>query len=548
MYQALYRKYRPTNFDEVVDQDIIIETLKNSIKNDKISHAYLFTGPRGTGKTSIAKIFAKTVNCEHLKNLCPCNNCVSCTQINNNQSVDIIEIDAASNNGVDEIRTLKDKINIMPNTSKYKVYIIDEVHMLTPGAFNALLKTLEEPPYYVIFILATTEPQKIPLTILSRCQRYDFKKISQTKIVQRLEKICLNENVSIDKTALEEIARISDGGMRDSISILDQAISYKTNDITLDDIHTINGTITQDDLKKFIQCILQNDIEKVFDLLDYYNNNGKNLNRILEEMIVYLRNLLLYKLVPNYLIKNDIDVEPYKNLNANIDSKKIYALISNFNNLSLKLKASTNSKILFEMEILNNMDTKNISREIKSDSSDLPLDKIEDNKIEDNKEQIISYYKKMDVIKKIRISNVLSQLNKSEIKNLSKVPDKLLKYLVNKKYGKLMSLLIDGKIKAASSDGAVYVYEYSNSSIIFNNNVLILEQIVNKICNKYYKLISVSNDEWQMIKNEFNNKIKKYDYEDETFDLSEMYKSAKKLIKDDMYDFDDILEFTMEDI
>src|SRR5574344_1813906 len=548
MYQALYRKYRPTNFDEVVDQDIIIETLKNSIKNDKISHAYLFTGPRGTGKTSIAKIFAKTVNCEHLKNLCPCNNCVSCTQINNNQSVDIIEIDAASNNGVDEIRTLKDKINIMPNTSKYKVYIIDEVHMLTPGAFNALLKTLEEPPYYVIFILATTEPQKIPLTILSRCQRYDFKKISQTKIVQRLEKICLNENVSIDKTALEEIARISDGGMRDSISILDQAISYKTNDITLDDIHTINGTITQDDLKKFIQCILQNDIEKVFDLLDYYNNNGKNLNRILEEMIVYLRNLLLYKLVPNYLIKNDIDVEPYKNLNVNIDSKKIYALISNFNNLSLKLKTSTNSKILFEMEILNNMDTKNISREIKSDSSDLPLDKIEDNKIEDNKEQIISYYKKMDVIKKIRISNVLSQLNKSEIKNLSKVPDKLLKYLVNKKYGKLMSLLIDGKIKAASSDGAVYVYEYSNSSIIFNNNVLILEQIVNKICNKYYKLISVSNDEWQMIKNEFNNKLKKYDYEDETFDLSEMYKSAKKLIKDDMYDFDDILEFTMEDI
>ena len=187
MYQALYRKYRPLTFDEVVGQEVIIRTLKNAVLNKKISHAYLFTGPRGTGKTTIAKILAKTINCLNLNDITPCNNCVSCTQINQKQSTDIVEIDAASNNGVDEIREIRNKVNLVPSISKYKVYIIDEVHMLTTGAFNALLKTLEEPPSHIIFILATTEPHKIPATILSRCQRFDFKRISSNKLVERLE-------------------------------------------------------------------------------------------------------------------------------------------------------------------------------------------------------------------------------------------------------------------------------------------------------------------------------------------------------------------------
>src|SRR5574344_2833121 len=202
MYQALYRKYRPNNFDEVVGQEVVVKILKNSILNNKVSHAYLFSGPRGTGKTSLAKIFAKIVNCSEPKNLSPCNNCVSCTQINNKQSTDIIEIDAASNNGVDKIREIRNKVNLVPSTGKYKVYIIDEVHMLTQGAFNALLKTLEEPPSHIIFILATTEPHKIPATILSRCQRFDFKRIPSDQIVIHLRKIATKESREITDEAL----------------------------------------------------------------------------------------------------------------------------------------------------------------------------------------------------------------------------------------------------------------------------------------------------------------------------------------------------------
>ena len=243
MHQSLYRKYRPQTFDDVVGQKVIIKSLKNVILKNKISHAYLFTGPRGTGKTSVAKILAKTVNCVNLTDTSPCNECVSCTQINQKQTVDVIEIDAASNNGVDEIRELKSKVSLVPTVGKYKIYIIDEVHMLTIGAFNALLKTLEEPPAHIIFILATTEPHKIPETILSRCQKFDFKRIDDKSMDKRLKYICKSEKIDIEDQALEEIIRFSSGGMRDSISLLEQAQVYSDSIIKLDDVHEINGTL-----------------------------------------------------------------------------------------------------------------------------------------------------------------------------------------------------------------------------------------------------------------------------------------------------------------
>ena len=242
MYQALYRKYRPKTFEDVVGQKTTIKTLENSIVNDRITHAYLFTGPRGTGKTSIAKIFAKVINCHNRQNFTPCDECISCKQV---QNVDIIEMDAASNNGVDEIREIRDKVNLVPSFGKYKVYIVDEVHMLSNQAFNALLKTLEEPPSHVIFILATTEPHKIPETILSRCQRYDFKKISEKDIYERIKYICKEEKIEIEEEAIKLISKVSDGGLRDSISLLDQLIAYTNDVINVNDVNDVYGIISK---------------------------------------------------------------------------------------------------------------------------------------------------------------------------------------------------------------------------------------------------------------------------------------------------------------
>ena len=255
-YLALYRKYRPIDFDSVYGQEEVVTVIHNAIVNNKISHAYLFSGPRGTGKTTIAKIIARLVNCEHLIDSKPCGKCYNCVNFNN--SNDVVEIDAASNNGVDEIRELRDKINLVPSNSKYKVYIIDEVHMLTNQAFNALLKTLEEPPSHVIFILATTEPSKIPLTIASRCQKFRFSKISDDKIVDRLREIAKMENIEVTDDALYEIARISDGGMRDSINLLDQLVSYCNSKITVEDVYAVNGSVSYNDLFLLLNNILSN--------------------------------------------------------------------------------------------------------------------------------------------------------------------------------------------------------------------------------------------------------------------------------------------------
>src|SRR5574344_2354362 len=299
---ALYREFRPQTFDDVIGQDKIVKTLKNQIETNTISHAYLFCGTRGTGKTSCAKIFARAVNCESPKSGSPCGNCEVCKKIQSNGNLDIIEIDAASNNRVDEIRDLREKVGYLPSVGKYKVYIIDEVHMLTDSAFNALLKTLEEPPSHIIFILATTEPHKLPATILSRCQRFDFKRIPSDQIVIHLRKIATKESREITDEALLTIANISDGGMRDSISLLDQVNSYKNGNITVDDIHKVNGSLSSKDKYEFIEQLFNKNLKEILSKIDEYNEDGKNLIKVIEEIINTLKEILMSKISIN---KND---------------------------------------------------------------------------------------------------------------------------------------------------------------------------------------------------------------------------------------------------
>lgn len=560
MYQALYRKYRPSNFNEVVGQEIIIKTLKNAIKNNKISHAYIFSGPRGTGKTSIAKIFAKTINCENLKELEPCNNCSSCIQINNKQDTDIIEIDAASNNGVDEIREIRNKVNLVPSVGKYKIYIIDEVHMLTTGAFNALLKTLEEPPSHAIFILATTDPHKIPATIFSRCQYFSFKRIPNEKIVNRLEQICKEESIEYDSESLNEIARLSDGGLRDSISMLDQVVAYSDDKITLNDIHDVNGTITQYDLKQLIDKIISQEITDVLNLINKYEENGKDFIKLTEEILLFFKNIIFAKEAPNYFEKSNIDKNLYVNGYENIDSIKIIDFINKINNSLYEMKQSSNPKLKLELLMIsltinnNNVyNTQNIQNaqniQIKTDNKNsISLETKEKSKdiakIEKKVNGEIDEEKKLKLvkIKKIRINNTLALFNKKLLLKTREDLEKLKPLLLDPDYSKTISLIFDGVLKAVGDDYLIFVYNDETTSDLFNENIIKIETVINSELNSNFKIISTYLNEWNKIKNEFNSKSKTYNFVEENYNLDEILSNKKNLNEIEKM-FNEIIEY-----
>lgn len=291
-YTALYREWRPRTFNDVVGQEHITTTLKNQILNNRIGHAYLFCGTRGTGKTSTAKVFAKALNCLNLKDGEPCNECEMCKKINEGLAIDVTELDAASNNGVDKIRDIIDDVKYPPQEAKYKVYIMDEVHMLSAGAVNAFLKTLEEPPNNVIFILATTDPQKLPITILSRCQRFDFKRINNSEITARLRKIVNEQNVLADERSLNLIARVSDGAMRDSLSILDQAISMGNGNVDYGTVVSMLGLVTNEHLFKLANAVIQRSVEKGIEIIEEVIYSGKDIYLFIKDLIAHYRNFL----------------------------------------------------------------------------------------------------------------------------------------------------------------------------------------------------------------------------------------------------------------
>lgn len=562
MYQALYRKYRPKTFDDVVGQEVIIKTLSNSIINEMVSHAYLFTGPRGTGKTSIAKIFAKIINCENKESILACEKCVSCVQMNKNQNVDVIEIDAASNNGVDEIREIRNKISLVPSNSKYKIYIIDEVHMLTNQAFNALLKTLEEPPAHIIFVFATTEPHKIPRTILSRCQRFDFKKIGNKQIVERLKKITEEENIKINLEALEEIALLSDGGLRDSISLLDQAVSYANDEITLKDIHDINGSIGKEEARNIIRDLSTNNLVAILQKIEDFENNGKSISKIIQELIEELKNIIIYYNAPNFYNEKETFYEEIKDKINNI---QLYDYIHHLSELINVIKNSNNGKILFEIEIIKMIDFSNkasVSNN-KANEKEKPKEEkidvkhnvekkhvkteIKEDKIDktDFKQEISDDFAEL---KRIRVNNSLVSVSQKMRTKFKEDMEILKSLLMDPEYSRIISLLFDGDFKVISNHNLVFVYKTNLLAEAFNMEIPLLEKIFYDHFEEHYYLIAVSAEEWDEIKSIYNKNKNNYKYIEETIDVNKIYNDISDEKKEDSKNiidqlFENIIEY-----
>ena len=566
MYHALYRKYRPTDFDSVVGQEAIVQTLKNSIINGKFSHAYLFYGPRGTGKTTISKIFARNVNCLDSKDGLACRKCSACNVSFSKDCVDIIEIDAASNNGVDEIRDLKDKINLVPSELRYKVYIIDEVHMLSLGAFNALLKTLEEPPEHVIFILATTDFQKVPTTIVSRCQCFSFNRISKEAIISKLEYVCEKENINIEIEVLNKIALLSDGGLRDALGSLDKLLSYSNDKITLDTFNELNGIVSDDEIIKFLKAIFDGNIVDILEELNKFNNRGKNLIQILVQCIDILRNSIVdyyisKKVSPFSLEKSQIFINLLNEKMFDIkrsNNVKVYVeifILKFINDYILSSNLPQNKAIQFidsqkeikkvveepKNEIKQEKNFENI-REIETKSFDISNNLSKPVTV--NKENI-RIIKNITEIMKIRVNNTFVSANKNLLKDEMIKFDSLRDYSFDQNYGYIVCNILDGKLRLVGEDSLVISYEYDSN---VKNNLNIIEKI-NKIYNnltKSNKKIAIISDEyWEKVKNEYmvnlkNNK--KYEFIDEPEVIFEEIKNDDIISNSAIDLFGDIVE------
>ena len=350
-YKALYRTYRPQTFEEVAGQKHIVKTLKNALATNKIAHAYLFCGPRGTGKTTMAKLFAKALNCQegigHI-----CNKCSDCIEITNGSHPDVIEIDAASNNGVEQVRDLIDRVNYLPIEGKYKVYIIDEVHMMTTSAFNALLKTIEEPPAHVIFILATTEPHNILPTILSRCQRYDFTKVSDADIEERIVEILERENIAYDKDAVRAIIALADGGVRDALSILDQVLAYSGNTLNVDDVYSLFGLASKEDKIGFIKFIANGDVTRALARINAFAEGGVDLKRLTAELLEILKDVLILKKTKSEDELTILSEEEAEELSSSVSIKQVNEMIGAFLRAQIDFKTAPNVKTMFDIVVL----------------------------------------------------------------------------------------------------------------------------------------------------------------------------------------------------
>ena len=535
-YKSLYRKYRPMRFEDVCGQQFIVKTLSNAIKNNKIGHAYLFCGTRGTGKTTIAKIFAKLVNCLNPLDNVPCGECEICLNENTDEIPDIIEIDAASNNGVDEIRELKNKIKLMPVMCKYKVYIIDEVHMLSTGAFNALLKTLEEPPEHVIFILATTEPQKLPITIISRCQRFDFKKINVLDISKRLKYISQKEGIDIDDEAIEEIAKLSEGAMRDAIGLLDQISSFADSKITVEDIYTIRGSVSNRVLIELIEKYIDNDASSILSIVDDIYLSGKDFYRLSEDILVFYRNMLISKVAPSYFedkalqLKDDI-----MRLSSKIEVKRIERMIKKLEELLRNIKSSDYPRILFETTILsdldldesfenekpttekdktfvmgiNEVDSNSKNNEIKLDKNINEIIKEEfkekDIKKVTTKNKSNNSFAITDTLKEAMINNTIAEASASLKKEATVKFEELDKYLIDKDFKAAATILKDSIVTAVSNDHMLLTYKYESMVEDNDNEYASISNLIKQMFGSEYKVVAITDKRWKELRPYFLN-------------------------------------------
>lgn len=541
-YQALYRKYRPKTFDDVYGQQIVVQTLKNVIKNNKLTHAYLFVGPRGTGKTSIAKIFAKTINCLHPEDGLSCEKCDICISNNSNENVDIIEMDAASNNGVDEIREIRNHITLLPTVSKYKIYIIDEVHMLTTGAFNALLKTLEEPPEHIIFILATTEPHKIPLTIMSRCQSFEFKPIPVATIKERLKYICAQENINIDDKSLNLIAEESNGGLRDAVSMLDQLNAYADGNIKYEDVLLLNGRINDDEIEKFMTEMVNDDLNSVFTKIESWQEEGKNFIYICEDFIRFLRNeLIKFKLENNSNIVNLIG------------ENKTIEVIMILNKISNDMKISKDKKVLFDVTIINItniLKNKQMFENNTYTSKNIKIENKTPEKVEKKEEKPQTMevpiketknYTLYDELMNIRLNNTLGIADKKSKIEYENAVENLKNDISDLNKLKIINLLDDTKITAGSKDGIILTTDSDNILHDLYDNMELLEESLESLLGKKVKVCILLDELWNKKRIIYVEKIKNKEKID-IIDEEDILNKIKSLNTGEKSEFDDLLE------
>ncbi len=522
-YQALYRSYRPQDFKSVAGQRHVVTTLQNAIKLNKVAHAYLFSGPRGTGKTSMAKIMAKALNCVHGPTTEPCNECEICKGITKGTISDIVEIDAASNNGVDEIRDLRDKVKYLPSECRYKVYIIDEVHMLSQGAFNALLKTLEEPPSHVIFILATTEPHKIPATILSRCQRFDFQSLDKADIVERLNYVLNAENIKATPEAVDLIAESSEGGMRDALSLLDQSISYSTDDvISEDDVLAVSGNISSQIILHMLKEALESNSAEVLKSLGEIISDGKEIPRIINDVIIFLRDALLAKIGSSNSLKSAYKTEEYQVFLAKISNEIIYKWLDILNDTLNNIKFTTQKRAYLELGLLKMADghlndyasllgrVEALERQIALGVTVMPVQNNEPKiNFTSNPEEILKYDK--PTVANTEIENDASFIQIEDLAKIINAGNKQLKGLIEgiiKSEGNHFEILKSTAVGAVSNDGIILV----TGNIASANRLMRSPyydqalKIINQN-NHFECLYCVPKDKWTEIINDFRAKL-----------------------------------------